>query len=58
MNRDELEKNINKLRGDVEHNEMMINEMSKLLYYRFISLRNAGFSEEQAFTIVLQRGLV
>jgi hypothetical protein len=37
--------------------EMMIGRAAKFLFKRFQELQTAGFTESQAFKIILERGL-
>jgi hypothetical protein len=55
--RKNLEEQIQKMRGNEEHFHMLQGEISKMLRVRYLSLIEAGFTEKQAFTIVVKRGL-
>ena len=55
--RKNLEASINMARANGEQFEMLQKEFSNFMFLRYKSLQEAGFTEEQAFKIVLERGL-
>lgn len=55
--RKELENALHVLQGSQEVLEEGIKEMNKLLWFRYQDLIRNGFSEVQAFTVILQRGI-
>lgn len=55
--RNEMETILNSMRKNKEIFEMQIKEISEMLYCRYQSLQEAGFTKEQAFKIILTRGM-
>lgn len=55
--RAQLEKATRELVALGESNEAFQREYSRQLFARFVTLREAGFSEAQAFLVVQSRGL-
>ena len=56
-NRKEMEKILQEARANAEHYEMIAAEVSKMLYIRYTTLQDAGFTKDQAFEIVKARGM-
>lgn len=57
INRIEIEKSVKEMRMNFEAFSMLMDEYSKILYNRFESLMNVGFTDEQALDIIKARGL-
>ena len=55
--RSEAEEMLKAIQGQQELTEMAMKEMSKLYRVRYSSLVETGLTEEQAFKIVLTRGI-
>jgi len=55
--RDIMEESMRELNSCSELFEQSQREMSNQMFSRYTQLREAGFNEEQAFQIVLHRGL-
>ncbi len=55
--RDAMEDALKSLKYNKEVFEDSMAELSSLLMYRYESLKDAGFTEGQAFQIILERGL-
>jgi hypothetical protein len=52
-----IEKDLNTFKGSQEIIEQKINATSKMYFYKFKKLKEAGFNEEQALTLLCHRGL-
>ena len=57
FNRASMEAALTQARASEEIMESLLLIGSKQLYQRYTGLQEAGFTEEQAFTIILQRGI-
>jgi len=55
--RKELEETLRQLQGSQELVEDMIKPMAKLLHAKYEALIDTGFTKEQAFTIILHKGM-
>jgi len=55
--RKNMEEQIKNFQTNEEHYEMLMSNMSKILFIRYKTLIASGFSDEQAFEIVKSRGM-
>jgi hypothetical protein len=55
--RQELESALSNIDINQEHMKMLTDKQSKMFYERYKSLIDSGFSKEQAFELVKDRGL-
>lgn len=55
--RKDLENELKNFSANQEHYEMMMNNLSKMMFMRYKALIEVGFSEQQAFEIIKHRGL-
>lgn len=56
-NRKKMESMLHEIRANQEMFEMSIKETTKMLFFRFETLQEAGFTKKQAFKIICKRGL-
>jgi hypothetical protein len=55
--RKEMEEMLQNYRANTEHFEMGTKAMAEMYWMRYKALQDAGFTEQQAFAIIMQRGL-
>jgi len=55
--RADMEQAIRDARANTEQMEMLSGEYSKQLFTHFTNLQRAGFNEQEALHIIIQRGL-
>jgi len=55
--RQEMENLLLHIQGNEEIMESMQLPMARLMFFKYQALIKAGFTEQQAFTIILHRGL-
>ena len=55
--RKEMEGSINNFRANAEHFEMTNGIIAKMFWQRYKALQAEGFTEPQAFEIIIKRGL-
>lgn len=58
MTREELEHLLKQIQGQEEIMEMFMTQNAKQLYHRYQVLQEAGFAEDDALQIILQRGMM
>jgi len=56
-NRKEMEKELKEFLANKEIVEMGMKEISIMFFARYLELQKAGFTEDQAFKIILARGV-
>ena len=55
--RSDIEETVKSLRRDKELYEMGINQMDDLLILRYKHLQEVGFTKDEAFKIILEKGI-
>lgn len=55
--RKKMEENLREYRANNEHHEMTTKALAEMYMTRYKALQEAGFTECQAFKIILRRGL-
>lgn len=58
MTREELEHLLKQIQGQEEIMEMFMTQNARQLYHRYQALQKAGFAEDDALQIILQRGMM